>query len=148
MVENWRTAQIRLLDHTADMGFEAKAQSAGAIFEVSAMALSSILIDWQAIEACTQTEVQLEAPDIEGLMYAWLSEILYLFDAEKKLFSQFQITKLDLQEDKCELQAILSGELYDRDRHEIKTYVKAITFHQLEVITSAPNCSVRVFVDI
>lgn len=141
-------SQIRVLDHTADMGFEVNGNSLQTVFELSARALTSILTDVTAITAVQTTPVLLEAADLDGLMYAWLSEILYLFDGEKMLFSSFACSSLSHCETSCTLTAELGGEPYDPGRHPVKTYVKAITFHQMRIVDQPPNCSARIFIDI
>ncbi|MBY0546429.1 MAG: archease [Candidatus Obscuribacterales bacterium] len=148
MGESIDKSQIRVLDHTADMGFEVNGDSLQAVFELCANALTSILTDLTAITAEQTTPVQLEAADIDGLMYAWLSEILYLFDGEKMLFTSFKCSSLNLSETSCSLTAELGGEQYDPEKHRISTYVKAITFHQMRIVDQPPNCSARVFIDI
>lgn len=126
--------RIRVLDHTADMGFEVNGNSLQNVFELSARALTSILTDVTGIKAVETTQVQLEAADLDGLMHAWLSEILYLFDGEKMLFTSFACSSLDLSETSCTLSAELGGEPYDPLKHAVSTYVKAITFHQMRII--------------
>lgn len=141
-------AQIQVLDHTADMGFLVTGKTITEIFELSALALTSILTNIRELASSSTQEICVEAPDREGLMYAWLSEVLYLFDGEKKLFSSFRISELNLASGACKLTCIATGDDYDSAKHQISTYVKAITFHQMEIIDTPDKCSARVFIDI
>lgn len=141
-------SQIEVLDHTADMGFKVKGESLSAVFELSARALMSILTDVDTVAPKETIPVQVEAADLEGLMYTWLSEILYLFDGERLLFSSFKLESLNLCDEPLRLSARLSGESYKKDKHSVHTYVKAITFHQMKIIDQPPDCSARVFIDI
>ncbi len=148
MVDATDDPNIYILDHTADMGFEARGQTLSEVFEKSALALTTILTDPALIACGTQVEVDVLGSDLDSLMYNWLSEILYLFDGEKKLFSVFQVAQLNAGENGYNIHAKLSGEDYQPDRHEVRTYIKAITFHQMEILQIQPNCSARVFIDI
>lgn len=148
MGDSIEDSQIEVLDHTADMGFKVKGESLSAVFELSALALMSILTDVDTVAAKETIAVQVEAADLDGLMYAWLSEILYLFDGERLLFSSFKLESLNLCDAPLTLSARLSGETYEKDKHSVRTYVKAITFHQMKIMDQPPDCSARIFIDI
>ena len=62
-------------------------------------------------------------------MVDWLSELLYLHDVENLLFKEFKVVSVG--EDG--LKAIAKGEPFQEGVHAIKTEVKAVTYHRLEV---------------
>lgn len=142
------TNNILILDHTADMGFQVTAPTQAAVFECSALALTTILTDTSRIAPVDELECTVAGHDIDTLMYNWLSEILYQFDGEKKLFSSFSVSLQGDNTNGYQLQASLKGSDYNAQIHEIKTYVKAITFHQMEILDRGSNWSARVFIDI
>lgn len=139
---------ISVLDHTADMGFAVQGESLQRVFELAGLALMTILTEPQSLKATEHIDVSVSGSDLDSLMYNWLSEILYLFDGEHKLFCGFSITALGRDSDGFQLEAKLAGEPYRQDLHEIKTYVKAITFHQMEITQADDICTARVFIDI
>jgi SHS2 domain-containing protein len=74
-----------------------------------------------------------EYDDLEGLLFSWIDELLYLFDAEKFAWSR----RIELSIKKGErywIDALLCGEPYDQVKHGFTgLIVKAMTFHLLEI---------------
>jgi SHS2 domain-containing protein len=65
----------------------------------------------------------------EELMVAWLSELLYLHEVEELLFCDFTISEIL----RGSIKGVARGERFQKGRHCIKTAVKAVTYHQLEI---------------
>ncbi len=139
---------FELLDHPADLGFAAWAPTLPDLFAECALALTSILVDLKEVEPRDFVGVEVLGDDIESLLYNWLAEILYQFDGEGRLFCQCNIISHVSRDGTDRLQAELRGEAYDKSRHELKTYVKAVTFHQLSVKHEAQGYTARVYLDI
>ncbi len=142
------TRGFELLDHIADLGFRAWALTLPDLFAECAGALTDVLVDAETVEVRERVGSEVMGADLESLLYAWLSEILYLYDADGWLFKEFAILSHRAGGSGEYLQAELAGERYDRYRHQIKTYVKAVTMHQLEVKHENELYSARVFLDI
>ena len=104
----------------------------------------SVVAGTSKIEPRENRSVELQARDRECLLVRWLTEILYLYDAEKFLTAdvKFEILTNTL------LQANLLGELYNASKHELKLDVKAITNHQLKIEDHDGDWTARVFMDI
>lgn len=139
---------FEILDHPADMGFRAWAPTLADLFAECARALTSVLVEIATIQPRESMGVEVWGDDVETLLFNWLAEILYLFDGERKLFSQFSVVSHKSSDGMEFLQAELSGEAFDRERHQVKTYVKAITFHQLKVEHTDKGYQATVFLDI
>lgn len=137
-----------ILDHPADMGFRAWAPTVEELFETAAVAVSSILVDLDVIEESTTVDIEVEAEDEDLLLYNWLSEILFLFDAEGVLLKRFDISGFLTSSGKIKLTAKASGQQYSSERHQIKTYVKAITLHQLKILRKPEKIEAQVYIDI
>ena len=136
--------RFRILEHPADIGFEAFGSTREEVFANAARALFHLIVDLDSVEPRRAVEVQLEGSDPAGLLVNWLSELLYLNDAEGWLFSEFEVERLDDRS----LAAQVRGEKFDRTRHRAKLQVKAITYHQLKLERTAEGWQARVYVDI
>lgn len=136
-----------IIEHPADMGLNAWAQSLPELFAQSALALTSVLVDMNSISTKLSKTIELSAANKEDLLYKWLSEILYLYDGEKKLFRHFDIG-ITAGNKEFNLRAILHGEKYNKGRHQIRTYVKAITYHQLAIKPCKNGFEATIFLDI
>ncbi len=136
---------FRILDHTADVGFEVSGQTLEEMFANAGRALVHFFVDLDAIEPREKIRIETTGEDTESLLVNWLSEILLLIDADGWLFSEFRVS---LKGSKS-ITATARGEKWDRTRHEPKLLVKAITYHQLEVTQQRKGIwRARVFVDI
>jgi SHS2 domain-containing protein len=134
----------RILEHTADVGFEAFGSTREEVFANAARALVSLIVDLDTIEPRGEVPVQVRGTDPESVLVNWLSELLFLHDAEGWLFKDFEIRKL--QDDS--LSALARGEKFQRSRHQAKLLVKAITYHQLLLKKIPEGWRAQVYVDI
>lgn len=121
--------EFELIDHTADVGIIAHGASVNQAFANAARGLFSIITNLDDIEEALHRDIEVTAPDQESLLVAWLNELIYLFDTENIIFNRFDITRLT----NTQLKARIYGEKVDSSRHELKTGVKAATYHMLKV---------------
>lgn len=135
---------FRILEHTADVGFEAFGATREEAFANAARALFHIVIEPDAVQPRENINVRVEATDPPSLLVDWLSELLYLHDAEGWLFHDFTINSLE----DASLAAVAQGEKFDPARHRLKLLVKAITYHQLMLEQTPEGWRAQVYVDI
>lgn len=135
--------EFQVIEHTADIGIQARGKDLKEAFAAAAMGLFSIIADLEGIREDTCREVKVTAGDVEGLLVVWLNELIFLFDSEGLLFRRFEIQDLEPQG----LHALVFGEKVDSSRHHIKLGVKAATYHMLSV-NKDDGYTVRVLFDI
>lgn len=137
--------EFRVLEHAADIGFEAFGATREEVFRHAARALMSLIVDLESVQARESVAIQAQAAEPEGLLVNWLSEIVYLQDTDGWLFEDFEIASLS---DRA-LSASGRGERFESGRHEIKLLVKAVTYHQLALEKTAVGAwRAQVYVDI
>ncbi len=118
------------LDHTADYGFIVHSDSLEGLFIESAEALFREMVenfDDIAVKDCV--EIELEEENLEDLFISWLNELLFHFEAHRKLFRRFEV-KI---EDNYKLQGKACGEEMDTNRHEMVIGIKSATYHELKI---------------
>jgi SHS2 domain-containing protein len=135
---------FRILEHTADVGFEAHGATWEEVFANAARALFHLIVEPESVVPREETAVRVEGRDPPDLLVNWLSELLYLHDAEGWLFCDFELRALQ----DTSLAAVVRGERIDRARHQLKLMVKAITYHQLALEHTPQGWQARVYVDI
>lgn len=135
---------FRILEHTADIGFEAFGASREEVFANAARALFHIIVDLESVELGEALALRVEGADLPSLLVNWLSELLYLQDAEGWLFADFAINSLS----ETKLAAVARGEKSAPARHQLKLLVKAITYHQLRLEHTSEGWRAQVYVDI
>ena len=121
--------RYELLDHTADIGVIAFGRDLPETFGNAAYAMFDILTDIDRVRETDSFDLQVSASNIEDLLVAWLNELLYRYETERIAFSKFVIDDIN----DSNLRATVSGEKIAPDRHEIKTEIKSVTYHQLRV---------------
>src|ERR1700741_4357146 len=80
-----------LLEHPADIGFRAFAETLPGLYAASALAMLSIGYDPAAAEPRNEYPLAVESTDRESLMVDWLNEVLYCFDGRAIAFREFRI---------------------------------------------------------
>ncbi|MCZ7357946.1 MAG: archease [Candidatus Methanoperedens sp.] len=131
---------------TSDVAFEAEGRNLEELFRDAAFAISEVMADTKSIKPAVSRKIELKNESIEGLLFDWLSELVYLKDAESILFGRFDVTIK--KNDEYELYAIISGETIDREKHTLRSDVKAVTYHLYEVRKKGQNWIARVVLDI
>ncbi|HET7842076.1 MAG TPA: archease [Terriglobia bacterium] len=135
---------FRVLEHTADVGFEAFGATRAEVFVNAARALQDLSVDLGSIEARETLAVEVNGDNATELLVNWLSQLLFLVDAEGWVFRHFEIASLQ----ETALNGSAQGEKFDRARHQIKLQVKAITYHQLALEQTSQGWRAQVYVDI
>ena len=121
------SSRVEILDHTGDIGLRIWGESPEEIFRLAAEGMFDILANRKQILPREQRQVACSGEDLADLLVRWLNELNFLFSAEGLLLCQFTPLRLEA----TTLQATVSGELFDPERHEIYREIKAATYHQL-----------------
>ena len=137
-------ARYRIFDHTADVGLEAEGATLAEAFANAATGMYSIMVRLDRVSERVQRPVEVKADDVQGLLTAWLLELLFITEVENLVFRRFDIQEAS----PTRLKAVAHGEPLDPERHASGTVVKAVTRHQMEVKQSPKGCRVRVILDI
>jgi SHS2 domain-containing protein len=117
---------------TADCAVEIEAGTLPALFEDAAMSLVTCMIDPATVSAKRSWKIELREEDLRGLLYAWLSELVFVRDSENVIFSDFEVNRLEVNGG-CSMSATVKGEKIDHDRHDIAVDVKAVTMHMFKI---------------
>jgi len=88
------------------------------------------------------------AEDKYALCFDFLSEFLYIFDVEDLVFSYISVKSIQKIEEKYKLIALAKGEPFDRDKHEIGTEVKAITYSFMNIEEKENKVEINIVFDI
>ena len=136
--------KYEFIEHTADLGLKAYGASLEKLFAHAAEAFFEALVSTESVKERIERSIQVEADALDNLMVSWLNELLYLHDTERLVFKSCQIKRIkDYQ-----LKANAQGEILNPARHEIKTGIKAVTYHQLYVKERGGGWEARVIFDI
>ena len=134
---------FEFIDHTADVGILVTAPTPEGMFETAALAFTALITKVDSLNLRQERKFRLQEDDMETLLVSWLQELLYLLDTEDLIFGRFQVKLQDFS-----LEATAYGEVFDPEIHPMKTEIKAVTYHQLEVEQIDQEWRARVIFDI
>lgn len=120
--------RYELLEHTADVFIKAYGKTVDEIFSNAAYALFDQIADISLVSPVGEEKIELEAASREVLLVDYLNELLYMHDAFRVIYCSF-----DVQVQGSRLTSTVRGERIDRERHVLKSQVKAVTYHMLEL---------------
>ena len=135
---------FEFIEHTADIGLVAYGADMKQVFANAARGLFSLITELDAVSEKKKRDIQVSAPDREALLVNWLNELIYLFEAKGILFNRFEITNIT----DGELKAIAYGEKINLAKHELKTQVKAATYHLLKIEQKDDGWRAQVIFDV
>jgi SHS2 domain-containing protein len=136
--------RFEILDHTADIGIVVHGQNLKALFENAGEAFFHIITDLRKVRRRVEKRIDIKGESLDRLMVDWLSELLYLHDVESLLFKGFKVDSVG----EGGLKAIVKGEPFQEGVHVIKTEVKAVTYHQIEVRQENGRWRAQVILDL
>lgn len=144
-----RAPAFEFLHHPADVGFLARGKTLPALFAAAALALCTYGWELTRVQARRGIAIRARAATLEDLLYSWLSEVLFLIDAERWVFKKFTVEAITQPSSGLwEVRARAHGERFSRRRHRARTYIKAVTYHQLAVRETHQGWHATVYLDV
>ena len=136
--------KYEFINHTADVGIKVWGESLESLFENTAYSMFDILTELDEVKVKESLGVEIEGKRTDELLADWLRNLLYKFNGEGYLLREFNIEEIS----KKGLKAKVRGEKLNLSRHTLKTEIKAVTYHGLEVKKTGPGWEAQVIFDI
>jgi len=125
--------------HTADWALRVWAKSLPALFAESARGMYALSGANQAEGPKVKHTFEVEAPDAESLLVAFLSELVYAVEQEHLIFDEF-----DIQVKGIKLKVEMSG----APILSLAKAIKAVTYHNLQIQQTARGYEVEIVFDV
>jgi SHS2 domain-containing protein len=135
---------VEVLEHTAEVGLRARADSLEGLLQELATGLFGLITDPQAVQAREAWPVEVHADDLTALVVEWLNELLFLHARDGMLACRCEVHEVGPQR----LRATVWGERFDPDRHPRGIEVKSATYHQARVDRSSDGWTAVVYLDV
>ena len=113
------------VEHTADLAIRVYGWDMEELFANAAWGMGQLMANLEEVKPQIQRQIHLTAPDYDALLVDWLNELLYLGDTEGEFYAAYEIESLSPTEIKA---TVRGGKI-----SEVKTEIKAVTFHGLEI---------------
>jgi SHS2 domain-containing protein len=136
------------LEHTADAYLAAYGKDLSGAFENAAAAMFNVMTQIEKICPVVEDEVEVSGEDEYALLYNWLEALLLRFELKGMLYSEFKVVRLNQGSHGFELKAELRGERFDPKKHLPKVGIKAVTYHQMEIVTAPGSVTLKFILDI
>ena len=136
---------------TADIAYEIYGKNIEELFNNSALALFNSMCNLKKIQPKIKKIIKLKNENIQDLLFDFIEELIFLKDSKYILFSKFKINIKQVHEGRSpynELEAICFGENINQSRHQLKTDVKAITYHKFELKKEKDRFKAQIILDI
>ena len=140
--------RYKLLPHMTDAYVEVHARTLNAVFEEAAFAMFDVMTDPTAAKPEFTDAFEVAAHDQVSLLHDWLERLLLQFDLDGKVYSRFQVEKIEDRNGELCLVAKAQGSLFEKGRHPAKVEIKAVTYHRMEVRTTENGYVARYIVDL
>jgi SHS2 domain-containing protein len=131
-----------------DAYVEVEAPTLAGVFEEAAFAMFDVMTDPAAIERSSVDQFEVTSHDEISLLHDWLEQLLLKFDLDGKVYSIFQVEKIEAQNGNLRLVAKAQGGLFERGRHPAKVEIKAVTYHRMEVRATPKGYVARYILDL
>lgn len=129
------------VEHTADRALRISGINLRELMISAAQGMTQLMVG-NASKISTEIEksIELQAVDAESLLVEWLSELAYWAETEMLIFKKFRITDVSA----TRLQATVSG----GKATELEKHIKAVTYHNLEIIQTPKGLEATIVFDV
>jgi SHS2 domain-containing protein len=127
------------LEHTADWSIKVRGRSWPSLLELSARGMLSLMGVRPTCQDGTRRRIDLRADDRETLLVEWLEDILFHLETRGVL-------PIDIALEAGE--GWLRGSLLDVPASRTQKPIKAVTFHNLEVIETPGGWEAQIVFDV
>jgi SHS2 domain-containing protein len=132
------------LEHTADVKFLASGKDIEETFISCMNALNETIRGEIKVLGSEEKSFESEGKDLEGLLYSFLEEFLFLLDAEHFLVSKIKEIKIDVKDFK--LKCVVVGD--DSENYKFTNDVKAVTYSEMFVREKGLSWEAQVVLDV
>lgn len=132
----------------ADIAFQAWGKTLEELFITAGDATINAMIDnLEAIQLKETRTFNLDNDELDMLLFNFLQEFVYYKDSELLLLRAQQV-QIEEKNSEYHLTAVTQGERLDRERHEERVDVKAITLHRFQLEKTDDGWTAMVILDI
>lgn len=134
---------------TADVAFRASGKDLPSLFDNCSQAVLATYLDPATLSSQNPLtyNIDLENPSLEGLLFDFLNELIYLMDVKQFITKKSQLT-IHQETKPLKLNGRLYGESLNRQEQTWRVDIKAVTKHKFMVTKENDHWSAQVVLDI
>ncbi len=127
-------------DHTADWALTARGRTLDDLLVNAARGMLDLMGVQPGTGPARSRRIRLEAPDAEGLLVAWLEELLYGIEMRGVTCTGFRV--------RCRDRRRLEAQVEEVPVAAVQRLIKAVTFHGLRVEETPHGLQARIVFDV
>ncbi|MBI2388399.1 MAG: archease [Deltaproteobacteria bacterium] len=127
-------------EHVGEVRLLVRAGTLAELFAESGRALAELMTDAAGAPTGATEHVVVRARDREALLVEWINELVYRSETRKKVYTEFDVERVDDHE--------LSVAAHGVDATDLRTAVKAATFHDLRIDEGPEGFRASVVLDV
>ena len=134
-------AAFEEIEHTADRALRIYGSNLEELLLNAARGMNNLMVAKHI--PCSEHQekfVELEAMDTESLLVDWLSELAYWAEIEMLVFHEFKIESVSLTH--------LSARIRGGRVTQLEKHIKAVTYHNLEIVQTQKGLTATVVFDV
>lgn len=132
---------FEIVDHTADWALRIYGRDLKQLLIHAATGMGSLLVaELAAVPTSEVRHVEIDAYDAEGLLVEWLGELAYWAEMEQLVFRHFELSEVTATHLKA---TVRGGRVAQLQKH-----IKAVTYHNLEIIQGDEGLETTVVSDV
>ena len=129
------------IEHTADQMLRIYGSNLEELLLNAARGMNSLMVTKHV--PCSEHQekfVELDAMDTESLLVDWLSELAYWAEIEMLVFHEFKIESVSPTH--------LRARIYGSRVTQLEKHIKAVTYHNLEIVQTEKGLTATVVFDV
>lgn len=137
----------RFLDHMTDAVIEAYGSTLAESFENAALGLNDTMINVKTVRSTNKVTICVSASDLKELLFEFLDRVMLILLVERFAMCSFHV-QIAKAADSYSLNAVAEGEQLDVKKHGYKVEIKAVTYHEMEILQKENETTVRFILDL
>ena len=119
--------RFEVVEHTADWALRVYGRNLAQLLENAALGMAYLMVgDLETVALEERRTLILDAFDAETLLVDWLTELAYWAEDEQLVFRVFELSEVT----EHHLSAVMRG----GKAAELQKHIKAVTYHDLEIV--------------
>ena len=129
------------VEHTADWALRIQGSDVKELLLNAARGINSLMhAENSSYASQEEKSIELNAIDTESLLVEWLSELAYWAEAEMIVFQKFDIEDISPTH--------VKATLYGSRVTQLEKHIKAVTYHNLEIVHTPDGLAATVVFDV
>ena len=128
------------VEHTADWAIRVCGTTLPELFVNAATGMYSLVADLPSVKPAVTRAIEVKGVDAEALLVNWLNELIYHTEMDGEVFCEFHIESFEPTH--------LRATVWAGRGIELKKQIKAVTFHNLQIVLTGDGYEVTLVFDV